>query len=96
MIHLAYGFPLPRDGGTWQWVGGWRIEKRVIVYAGDAASGVMDPYNDTTRRRVTLDCDEEGWTYAMDASDFLKDNPEDYCHEQAGTVEDKLTLEKAL
>ncbi|CAB9521454.1 expressed unknown protein [Seminavis robusta] len=84
VVQLANGFPLPHDGGTWQWIGGWRIEKRVIVFAGDGLDN----------RPQTLDCDGDGWSYAMDASDFLKENPELHCFEQPGMVEDKLTLEK--
>lgn len=83
LMNIASGFPLPYDGGTWQWVGGWRIEKRVVVFVGEA-------------RPQTLDCDENGWTYAQDASDFLKENPEKHCFESPGMVEDKLTLEKSF
>jgi len=98
--NLAHGFPLPHDGGTWKWVGSWRIEKRVIVYVGGDRDDDDDNDNNdnsgmNTPRRITLDCDEDGWSYAMDANDFLKDHPEKYCHEQPGTIEDRVTLEKA-
>lgn len=84
VMDMTKGFPLAHDGGTWQWVGGWRIEKRAIVF--------MDG---RVARPQTLDCDEDGWSYAHDASDFLKANPEEHCFEGPGMVEDKLTLEKA-
>jgi hypothetical protein len=85
MVELANGFPLPLDGGTWQWVGAWRVEKRVILFTGDGLDN----------RPQTLDCDEDGWSYAMDVSDYFEDNPEEHCFERPGMVEDKLTLEKA-
>ena len=85
VVDLTNGFPLPNDGGTWQWVGGWWVEKRVIVFKGDGL--------DT--RPQCLDCDEDGWSYAMELSDYLKNNPEEHCFERPGMVEDRLTLEKA-
>ena len=27
ILNIDKGYPLPRDGGQWQWIGGWRIEK---------------------------------------------------------------------
>jgi hypothetical protein len=27
ILNIGKGFPLPQDGGFWQWIGGWRIEK---------------------------------------------------------------------
>ena len=27
IYNIDKGYPLPQDGGNWQWVGGWRIEK---------------------------------------------------------------------
>lgn len=84
VMDIAKGFPLPGDGGTWRWVGSWRIEKRAIVFI-----------DGRDERPQTLDCDKDGWSYALDASDFLKANPEEHCFESPGMVEDKLTLEKA-
>lgn len=91
VINITNGVSLPDDGGTWQWVGCWRIEKRVIVYAGSGREGM----DNKGHRQTALDCDEEGWSYAMDAIDYLRDNPEELCHEHPGMVQDKVTLEKA-
>jgi hypothetical protein len=27
ILNIDKGYPLPQDGGDWQWIGGWRIEK---------------------------------------------------------------------
>ena len=27
ILNIDKGYPLPQDGGQWQWIGGWRIEK---------------------------------------------------------------------
>eukprot|EP00980_Cylindrotheca_fusiformis_P002107 scaffold473_cov132-Cylindrotheca_fusiformis.AAC.12 len=27
IVNIEKGYPLPQDGGDWQWIGGWRIEK---------------------------------------------------------------------
>jgi hypothetical protein len=27
ILNIDKGYPLPRDGGDWKWIGGWRIEK---------------------------------------------------------------------
>ncbi|CAJ1958754.1 unnamed protein product [Cylindrotheca closterium] len=27
IVNIDKGYPLPQDGGDWQWIGGWRIEK---------------------------------------------------------------------
>ena len=91
VVSIANGVSLPDDGGTWQWVGRWRIEKRVIVYAGPSRDGI----DSKGHRQTSLDCDEEGWSYAMDAIDYLRDNPEELCHENSGSVQDRVTLEKA-
>jgi len=28
ILNIDTGYPLPQDGGSWQWIGGWRIETR--------------------------------------------------------------------
>jgi hypothetical protein len=29
ILNIDHGYPLPHDGGTWQWIGGWRIERNM-------------------------------------------------------------------
>jgi hypothetical protein len=31
VLNIETGFPLPADGATWQWIGGWRVDKRVTI-----------------------------------------------------------------
>ena len=71
---LQKGYPLPENGGTWQWVGGWRVEKRID-------SSQVFPEVDETSSRV--DCDDQGWSYAMEVEHFLLDNY-DNCWDDAG------------
>jgi hypothetical protein len=62
------GYPLPHDGGTWQWIGGWQIDRHVTV---------SDP---TSLKEITLDCDAQGWTFAKEARHFLT-HPSQCCYD---------------
>ena len=58
VINIDEGFPLPYDGGTWQWIGSWRINKRILI---------------TNVSSVTskVDCDEDGWSYTDSPNNFV-------------------------
>lgn len=30
LFNIEKGYPLPQDGGNWEWIGGWRIDKRHV------------------------------------------------------------------
>jgi hypothetical protein len=81
LYNLQKGYPLPDNGGTWQWVGGWRVEKRISLNQDISAS-------DQTNGRRVVDCDEEGWSYAMEASHFVLGDPSEFCWDHPGTGED--------
>lgn len=86
---------LPQDNGTWAWAGNWRIDKRVIVsYAGKNETGDAQ-FTQRERRQTSLDSDDDGWSYAHSAGDFVKDRPDQYCHDHPGSIQNKITLEKA-
>lgn len=70
---LQKGYPLPENGGTWQWVGGWRVEKRM-----EQTSSLVTPPPDR------VDCDDEGWSYAMEVEHFRSNDPTDSCWDNAG------------
>jgi hypothetical protein len=104
ILNIEAGYPLPQDGGVWEWVGGWRIEKRVTASrTGDdatidttsppqqqqsGADGIMpvvvsnhrhsnqdgnssnNQSNSGKKVRNKVDCDENGWSYAADATHF--------------------------
>lgn len=72
VFNINDGFPLPKDGGTWQWIGGWRIDKRVI------ATPKLDGI-----KKTKVDCDEHGWSYAEDPRHF-QTNPTELCWDSAG------------
>jgi len=70
VVNIDDGYPLPQDGGIWQWVGGWRVDKHVVVVNGDPAA-VVSP-----KHRV--DSDDEGWSYAEEYTHFAT-NPTELC-----------------
>jgi len=83
LYDLQKGYPLPENGGTWQWVGGWRVEKRI-----DLSNDYSDELEIGTRsseanKKSRVDCDDEGWSYAMEATHFLL-NPAETCWDNAG------------
>lgn len=72
VFNINDGFPLPKDGGTWQWIGGWRIDKRVV------AAPKMDGI-----KKTKVDCDGDGWSYAEDPRHF-QTNPTELCWDSPG------------
>jgi hypothetical protein len=79
MLNIETGFPLPNDGATWQWIGGWRVDKRVTVDSADADGG--DSTSTTLRHKV--DCDDDGWSYAREAQHFIS-NPTEWAWDHSG------------
>lgn len=74
ILKIEVGYPLPQDGGRWEWVGGWRIDKRVKELNHVAANP----------DKRTVDCDDDGWSYGKEVQDFellptelIWDNPGD-------------------
>jgi hypothetical protein len=86
LYNLQHGYPLPDNGGTWQWVGGWRVEKRLSLHQDISVSSSQQqqPTTNGIRRRVVVDCDEEGWSYAMEASHFVLGDPSKLCWDNDG------------
>lgn len=76
VLSIADGYPLPEDGGTWEWIGGWTIEKRISSRNGSPTS---------LKQRV--DCDELGWSYAQDA-EFFKVNPTEGVWDNPGELDE--------
>jgi hypothetical protein len=68
VLNIEAGFPLPQDGGSWQWIGGWRVDKRVIVVTA-ATTLTTDDADAALRQKV--DCDEHGWSYAREPQHFV-------------------------
>lgn len=59
ILKIEVGYPLPQDGGRWEWVGGWRVDKRVKEVNHVAAAD-----------KRTVDCDDDGWSYGKELQDF--------------------------
>jgi hypothetical protein len=55
MYKIDDGYPLPQDGGSWEWVGGWRVDKRI----------------NPSVSQETYICDDHGWSYAFEAHAFI-------------------------
>ncbi|KAL7556481.1 hypothetical protein ACA910_003112 [Epithemia clementina (nom. ined.)] len=72
ILSIEEGYPLPADGGTWEWIGGWSIEKRVSSRSGSPTS---------LKQRV--DCDQLGWSYAQEAQYFAV-NPTEWVWDNPG------------
>lgn len=58
------GYALPADFGSWQWAGGWRVQKN---------STADDSFGEPNAQSNNDDvCDENGWSYAKKPQDFVK------------------------
>jgi len=79
--NLQKGYPLPENGGMWEWVGGWRVEKQVMLNL-DHSKGVA---SSKSRSPPRVDCDGEGWSYAMEPAFFLLHTHET-CFDNPGTT----------
>lgn len=56
------------EDATWQWVAGWRVDRHV----------------DATEKERSMDCDDQGWSYATKPSDF---SVRELCWDGAGMDE---------
>ena len=70
LLSMEDGYPLPEDGGTWEWIGGWRIEKRVFVEESLDSTSTSTGVDGPATRRQKIDCDQDGWSYAQSIQDF--------------------------
>jgi hypothetical protein len=57
VYNIEGGYPLPKNRGTWEWVGGWQIVKPIAAAIENS----------------NVPCDDEGWSYARGAQDFNMD-----------------------
>jgi len=84
LLSIENGYPLPEDGGTWEWIGGWRIEKRVTAGAQQPTQpGTLSSSAPSSRSKV--DVDEQGWSYAKEVEHF-KTNPTELVWDNPGEV----------
>lgn len=83
LYDLKKGYPLPENGGTWQWVGGWRVQKRINL-----SHDFSDHESSRNINQPRVDCDDEGWSYAVEATHFLL-NPTETCWDHPGKVDNK-------
>jgi hypothetical protein len=71
VVNIDKGYPLPDDGTEWQWVSGWRVDKHVEVL----------------EKERRMDCDGQGWSYAIKPSDFsVRELCWDSAADEKGTV----------
>lgn len=54
VVNIDKGYPLPDDGTTWEWVAGWRVDRHV----------------EAVEKERSMDCDDQGWSYAVKPNDF--------------------------
>ena len=65
IIKVDRGYGLPQNGGTWEWVSGWRVDRHV---------GGMDESSPLSR----VDCDQDGWSYGEAVEHFIT-SPAELC-----------------
>jgi hypothetical protein len=70
VIKIDDGYPLPEDGATWQWIGGWRVNKRVLAKSPSST-------------KSTVDCDKDGWSYTENPMHFVT-LPTELCWDNPG------------
>ena len=75
IFKLDRGYGLPQDGGTWEWVSGWRVDKHVS----------KDESSRAPERQI--DCDEDGWSYAEAVEHFVT-SPTELCWDGADISND--------
>ncbi|CAB9519682.1 expressed unknown protein [Seminavis robusta] len=91
LYNLQKGFPLPENGGTWQWVGGWRVEKRISLnedLSGSSSGVSSSQATKKKHKRAVVDCDDEGWSYAKAARHFVHADSKDQCWDHADDNDD--------
>jgi hypothetical protein len=93
VLNIETGFPLPKDGATWQWIGGWRVDKRVKVGDQHAEEDRSQAHAGVTTHDVSaagnnlrqkVDCDDDGWSYAREAQHFIL-NPTELAWDHPGS-----------
>jgi len=70
ILNLDKGYSLPQNGGTWEWVSGWLVDKHAIE---ESSQG--------TSKRSKIDCDAEGWSYAEEPHHFIT-SPAELCWDE--------------
>ena len=85
VLRIETGYPLPADGGRWEWVGGWRIEKRVKQKTTTTT---------TATEKQTVDCDDEGWSYAVSVQDLV-DLPTELAWDNPGPSHERKIRRRA-
>lgn len=70
VIKIDDGYPLPVDGATWQWIGGWKVNTRVLA-------------KNPSQMRKKIDCDEDGWSYTENPMHFVT-SPTEFCWDHPG------------
>lgn len=70
------GLPLSQqDGGTWEWLGSWRISKHeTAISASNLVAATTTEAELEAQKRS--DCDEQGWSYVVEPQDFLLGLPD--------------------
>jgi len=70
LYNIECGFPLPENRGTWQWIGGWRVDKQHPLTASGAIAPICTT-GESTDDDSSSCCDDSGWTYAREAQHFI-------------------------
>ena len=75
------GLPLSQqDGGTWEWLGSWRISKHETTMISASNRCTVAAAATTTEAELEAqkrsDCDEQGWSYVVEPHDFLLGLPD--------------------
>lgn len=81
IVKLDNGFSLPQDGGTWEWVSGWLVDKH--------ATEESLQHSSNRSKRNKIDCDGEGWSYAEQPQHFIT-SPADLCWDEALMTNNKV------
>mmetsp|Transcript_6013 Transcript_6013/g.9528 ORF Transcript_6013/g.9528 Transcript_6013/m.9528 type:complete len:538 (+) Transcript_6013:237-1850(+) len=81
IVKLDNGFSLPQDGGTWEWISGWLIDKHDTEESSQRSS--------RRSKRNKIDCDTEGWSYAEEPQHFIT-SPADLCWDEPLMAHNKV------
>jgi len=74
ILNLDKGYSLPQNGGTWEWVSGWLVDKHA-----------MEESSQRTSKRSKIDCDADGWSYAEEPHHFIT-SPAELCWDEPVAV----------
>jgi hypothetical protein len=75
VISVEKGYGLPKDGGTWEWVSGWRVENRRAI--------------DSQKSDKRIACDGDGWIYGEEVDHFIN-SPNTLCWDHANITKDTV------